>query len=231
MALKRRMRMGATRTMLDPATLYFPTGVAIGVAAAAPVGPINLLVIQRALGRQVAAALTLGFGGALGDAVFAAVAAFGLGAVSLLLAEHGGVIRIVGGLVMLAFAVVVWRATPQLTCPETQTSAARMAAVVFGLTLTNPATLFFFLGSFGAVGFVGIGHDSPAHAVNAGLVVAGVFAGSMLWWLTVSAAARALQRRVTDRHLVILNHVTGVVLALFGIAAIAAGINVIAARS
>ncbi len=210
--------------MLDPATLYFPTGAAIGVAAAAPVGPINLLVIQRALGRRQAAALILGLGGALGDAVFASVAAFGLGAVSLLLKEHGGVIRIVGGVIMLAFAAVVWNATPRLAEPEGQLSAARMAVVVFGLTLTNPATLFFFLGSFGAVGFTGIGHDSGAHIVNAGLVVAGVFAGSMLWWLTVSSGTRALRSSITDGHLRLLNRVTGVVLALFGIAAIGAGL-------
>ncbi len=214
--------------MLDPATLYFPTGAAIGVAAAAPVGPINLLVIQRALGRKQAAALTLGLGGALGDAVFAGIAAFGLGAVSLLLKEHGGIIRIVGGIIMLAFAAFVWNATPRLADHEGQVSAARMAVAVFGLTLTNPATLFFFLGSFGAVGFTGIGHDSGAHLLNAGLVVAGVFAGSMLWWLAVSSGARALRSSITDAHLVILNRVTGVVLALFGVGAIVAGATSIA---
>lgn len=210
--------------MFDPATLYFPTGAAIGVAAAAPVGPINLLVIQRALGRQQSAALVLGLGGALGDAVFASVAAFGLGAVTMLLKEHGGVIRIVGGVVMLIFAVIVWKATPRLAAPEGQSSAVRMAVAVFGLTLTNPATLLFFLGSFGAVGFTGIGHDSGQHLFNAGLVVAGVFAGSMLWWLAVSSGARALRSRVTDRHLTILNHGTGVVLALCGAVALFAGV-------
>ena len=167
--------------------------------------------------------MVLGFGGALGDAVFASIAAFGLGAVSALLKEHGGIIRIGGGLIMLAFAVVVWRSTPRLASPEKQVSSLRMAVVVFGLTLTNPATLFFFLGSFGAVGFIGIGHNSPEHLLNAALVVAGVFAGSMLWWLAISSGARALRGSVTDAHLLVLNRVTAGVLAVFGVAALYAG--------
>ena len=209
---------------MDWSGLHFPAGVAIGVAAAAPVGPINLLVIQRALCHKQASALILGLGGALGDAVFAAIAAFGLAAVSLLLDEHEQLIRVCGGLVMLAFAVVIWRAAPHLDKTAQHVSWLRMSVMTFGMTLTNPATLFFFLGSFGAIGFTAIGHDTPRHLVNSGLVVAGVFAGSMLWWLLVSAAARKLRDRITDATLVTLNHVTAVVLALFGLVAIGASV-------
>lgn len=211
--------------MIDLASAHFPVGVAIGVAAAAPVGPINLLVIQRALGGERGAALLLGLGGALGDAVFAGVAAFGLAAVTRLLDVHEGLIRIVGGIVMLAFAVVIWRAAPHLGDARPRTSPPRMAVAVFGMTLTNPATLFFFLGSFSAVRFVAIGHDTPLRLFNAGLVVAGVFLGSMLWWVIVSWGAMALRGRITDARLVVLNHATAVVLALFGAAAVFLGVT------
>lgn len=216
--------------MIDLAAEHFPVGVAIGVAAAAPVGPINLLVIQRAIAHRTsgsarASALILGLGGALGDAVFAGVAAFGLTLVTRALDVHGGLVRIVGGLVMLAFAVVVWRAAPHLGHDRPQISTPRMATVVFGLTLTNPATLLFFLGSFGAVRFAAIGHDSPLHLFNAGLVVAGVFVGSMLWWLLVSGAAAAMRGRITDAHLVLLNHATAVILTVSGIVAVVLGVR------
>ncbi|TRW14551.1 LysE family translocator [Glacieibacterium frigidum] len=211
--------------MIDLASAHFPVGVAIGVAAAAPVGPINLLVIQRALGGERGAALLLGLGGALGDAVFAGVAAFGLAAVMRMLDVHEGLIRIIGGIVMLVFAVVIWRAAPRLGVIRSRSSAPRMAAAVFGMTLTNPATLFFFLGSFGAVRFAGIGHDTPLHLFNAGLVVAGVFLGSMLWWVIVSWGAMALRGRITDGHLVVLNHATAIVLALFGVVAVYLGVT------
>lgn len=212
-------------TMLPAlATWYFPAGVAIGVAAAAPVGPVNLLVVQRALAQGSAPALLLGAGAALGDALFAVVAAFGLGAVARLLDEHMEAIRLVGGLVMLIFAVVVWRAAPKLGTASEPRSAWRMALVTFGMTVTNPATLLFFVGSFGSVGFVAIGHDTAAHRINAGELVVGVLAGSMLWWLAVSTVARRFRARVADRHLALLNHATAGVLALFGVGAIGTGL-------
>jgi threonine/homoserine/homoserine lactone efflux protein len=209
--------------MIDLASAYLPAGIGIGVAAAAPVGPINLLVIRRTLTRGQPAALITGAAGAVGDAIFAAIAAFGLGAVRLLLAEHGGAIRIVGGLIMLAFAVVVWRSTPHLGQGDRELSTPRLAAVVLGMTLTNPATLFFFLGSFGAIGFAEIGHGSAERLFNSAMVVTGAFTGSMLWWLVISTATRALRERVTDIHLLWLNRATAAALAVFGVAAVVAG--------
>ena len=100
---------------------------------------------------------------------------------------------------MLVFAVVIWRSAPKLR-DEEQASAVRMAAATLTLTLTNPATILFFVGAFGAVGFAGIGHDTPEHRVNAALVVAGAFCGSMLWWLIVTSVARRLRGRDHRPH-------------------------------
>ncbi len=209
---------------MDLSTLYFPAGVAIGLGSAAPIGPVNLLVIERTMTRNSASALVLGFGGAVGDALFATVAAFGLGAVSGLLNDHHAVIRLIGGVIMLGFAAVIWRSAPRLRQEGEPVPAARVALVALGMTLTNPATLIFFIGGFGAVGFRGIGHDTPEHLLNATLVVLGVMSGSMLWWLLVTAIGKRLRGRVADRHLVLLNHLTAVGLALFGLGAIVAGI-------
>ena len=205
-------------------SLHYPAGVLIGLASAAPVGPINLLVIQRALTQNIPAALVLGLGGALGDATFGAIAGFGIGAAAGLLHDHVALIRLLGGAIMLAFAVFIWRSTPHLHDGAEQTPAARMAAVAYGMTITNPATLFFFIGSFGAAGFAGIGHDTPEHRLNAALLVAGVFSGSMLWWLLISGAARSFRDRVSDRHLIWLNRITAAALALFGLGAVGSGI-------
>ena len=212
--------------MIDLSAAYLPAGIGIGLAAAAPVGPINLLVIQRTLTRGQPAALLAGAAAAVGDALFAVVAAFGLGAVQSLIDAHGSLVRLAGGLIMLAFAVIVWRSVPTLggKRDDDGLSSPRLAAMVLGMTLTNPATLFFFLGSFGAIGFVAIGHGAPANLVHSALVVGGVFAGSMLWWLVVSSGARALRDRVTDRHLRWLNRITAAALALFGVLAVIRGV-------
>jgi len=78
---------------------------------------------------------------------------------------------------------------------------------------------------FGAIGFTGIGHDSGMHRFNAALLVIGVFTGSMLWWLVVTALAGRLRGRIADRHLALLNHVTAAVLAVFGAGAVLAGVT------
>ncbi len=205
------------------ATMYLPAGIAIGLGSAAPVGPVNLLVIQRTLCNHRGGALLLGLGAALGDALFAIVTAFGLGAIGTLVSDNDAIIRMIGGLVMLGFAVVVWRSAPHLGGEGPRTSGGRLAALGMSMTVTNPATMFFFLGSFSAIGFLGLGHDSAAHRGNAALLVAGVFAGSMLWWLVVTEVATRLRDRVSDAHLRLLNHGTAVMLALFGIAAAIAG--------
>ncbi len=204
-------------------TLYFPAGALIGLASAAPVGPVNLLVIQRTLSAHTAGALLLGAAGAVGDALFAAAAAFGVAAVAHALADHALVLRLGGGLIMLAFAIVIWRSTPKLRSDD-QASIVRMAAATLTLTLTNPATILFFVAAFGAVGFSGIGHASADQRLHAGLVVAGTFSGSMLWWLIVTGVARRLRGRITDRHLRLLNRGTAVLLAVFALGAVVSGV-------
>lgn len=208
-------------SMPELSTLYLPGGLAIGLGAAAPVGPVNLLVIQRTLAGQRGPALLLGLGAALGDMLFGIVAAFGLGAVGLLLREHDVAIRTVGGLAMIGFALVIWRAAPHLAGNAPRTGS-RLAAMGFSMAITNPATMLFFVGSFSAIGFMGLGHDSAAHRLNAGLLVGGVFAGSMLWWLVVTGIASRFAGRVSDVYLRRLNQFTAVALGLFGAGAILA---------
>ena len=62
-----------------PADMFL-RGLAIGVAVAAPVGPIGLLCINRTLTAGFAAGLATGLGAATADAAYGAVAAFGLAA-------------------------------------------------------------------------------------------------------------------------------------------------------
>jgi threonine/homoserine/homoserine lactone efflux protein len=209
--------------MLSLSTLYFPAGLAIGFGAAAPVGPVNLLVIQRSLCGQRRAARAMGAGAALGDALFAIVAGFGLGAIGTFISDYDALIRILGGVVLLVFAVAIWRSAPHLDTRRDAGGRQKLALLGFSMAATNPATLLFFIGSFSAMGFIGLGHATMAEWLHASLLVIGVFLGSMLWWMIVTGIARRLRDRVTDRHLHLLNHGTAAALALFGIGAAAIG--------
>lgn len=208
------------------ATSYFPVGLVIGLVAAAPIGPVNIIVIQRSLQRGVASAMALGVGAALGDALFAAGAGFGLTALQALVNDHHDSIRVLGGLIMIGFGVAVWRAAPHLNDPGRKLPRARnLAFATFLMTVTNPATLLWFAATFGSIGFRGIGTGSEAALAHTAALVGGVFAGSMLWWLAVSGATRWASGRLRDRHLALFNHGSAVVLLLFGLAALGAGIG------
>ncbi|MDQ5812970.1 MAG: LysE family translocator, partial [Actinomycetota bacterium] len=56
----------------------FLQGIIIGFAIAAPVGPIGVLCIRRTLAEGRASGFVSGLGAATADAVYGAIAAFGL---------------------------------------------------------------------------------------------------------------------------------------------------------
>ncbi|MCC7275534.1 MAG: LysE family translocator, partial [Alphaproteobacteria bacterium] len=60
----------------------FAKGLALGLAIAAPVGPIGLLCIRRTLADGPALGFATGLGAATADAAYGAVAGFGLAVVS-----------------------------------------------------------------------------------------------------------------------------------------------------
>ncbi len=205
--------------------LYFPTGLLIGFVAAAPIGPVNILVIQRALQRGVGSAVVMGSGAALGDTLFAGLAAFGLSALNSQISSGQHLLRIVSGLVMMGFALLLWRSHPHLNDPgKRPPRAPHMAAAVFVMTVTNPATIFWFLATFQAVGFHDIGLATAQSRGNALLVVAGTFTGSLLWWLCIAGFASLWRTRINDRMLEIANHIAAMVLGGSGLAAIVAGL-------
>ena len=74
---------------------------------AAPIGPVNVLVIQRAVAGGFWAGLAAGLGAVLGDGVLAAIAAFSVTAISDVMAAYSGAIQFVGGLLLIVFGVAL----------------------------------------------------------------------------------------------------------------------------
>jgi len=66
----------------------FLRGLIIGLSIAAPVGPIGVLCIRRTLSDGRAIGFASGLGAATADAVYGAVAAFGLSLVTNALVEQ-----------------------------------------------------------------------------------------------------------------------------------------------
>ncbi len=189
-------------------------GLVVGFSIAAPVGPIGVLCIRRTLVDGRAAGLAAGLGAATADALYGAVAAFGLTAVSGLLARHEGWLRLIGGafLCYLGLRAFLARPSGDATRADVRGLAATYAST-FVLTLTNPMTILSFAAIFAGLGVVGVRGSYASAAV----LVVGVFLGSALWWLILSGGVGAFRAAVSPRGLAWVNRLSGVILAGFGL--------------
>jgi len=198
--------------------LIFLRGIAIGFAIAAPIGPVGILCIRKALADGRLAAFVAGLGAALADSLFGAVAAFGIGAVMGFVNGQMVALKVVGGVFMLWLGVHTWRSAAVAVEAEPGKGPGMLRDFLstFVITITNPGTIFGVAGVFAALGPMG----RPGLGLPTGMLVAGIFAGSALWWLTLSALASAARNRFTPERMRLFNHLSGAMLMVFGAAAL-----------
>lgn len=204
---------------LIPNLLIIPVGFLIGILVAAPVGPVNVLCIQRAIERGFWGGLAAGIGAMLGDGLIALFASLGVGAISGAIEVHRQAIQIVGGLALMAFGIRMYVAPPQLANITAETEGATSLRdyawdipKTFFLTITNPGAV---LGLFAIFG--GVSTFVEVHSyIDALTMVASIMAGSFLWWLGLSHLIGRLRHRFSAAHLANTNRIAGVLLIGFG---------------
>ena len=194
-----------------PNPLVILVGLVIGVLVAAPVGPVNVLCIQRALERGLFGGIAAGLGAVLGDAIIALSASLGVGAISGAVQTHRGLIQIVGGLALIAFGVRLYLKAPGTIMPGSNGSDASLGGYLwdipktFLLTVTNPGAV---LGLFAIFG--GIGSFVELRGYIDALVLVGAIAlGSLAWWIFLSLLISRLRHRFDGSSLKIINTVAG----------------------
>lgn len=194
--------------------LFF-RGLVLGVAIAAPVGPIGLLCIRRSLSYGSMAGLLSGLGAATADGVYGAIAAFGLAVVSNFLTEQAQWLGIIGGIFLCYLGITTFLSKPAEKAAEiNKTGLVEAYLSTLGLTLTNPATILSFV-----LLFAGFAPPDLAYG-QAVVMVAGVFLGSALWWLMLSSGVSRLRHWLTPARLVWVNRFFGVLITGFGIVAL-----------
>ncbi|MEP6831241.1 MAG: LysE family transporter [Rhizomicrobium sp.] len=197
------------------------SGVIMGLIAAVPIGPVNLICIRRSFAFGPVNGFVSGLGAALGDGVFAAITFFGLTWIAQLIQSYDLIIELVGG------ALLVWFGAHTILSPVAgkvedgdknepgASTLARAMVSTFVLTITNPATLIAFASMFASFHALVGGANSY---VDAGFVVAGVVGGSAGWWLCLTSVIGIFHTRITDRTVRIINRGSGVLVAIFGLA-------------
>ncbi|QPC45202.1 LysE family transporter [Kaustia mangrovi] len=194
----------------------FGKSMALGLAIAAPFGPMGALCVNRALERGFWAGVASGLGTALADAFYASLAALGFAAFSAALGVVDGPLRLFGGVFMIWLGWKSLQAAPAANAARVGARAlAGTVSATFLLTVTNPMTIL----SFAAI-FAGLGLAGEGDGAGVATVVAGVFLGSLGWWFALSGGVSLAHRRLPPGFAVWTARISGAILILFGVGAI-----------
>jgi threonine/homoserine/homoserine lactone efflux protein len=193
-------------------------GLGIGLLLGAQVGPVSLLIVRTVLrggGGAIAVGLAMAAAVALVDVVYAALGVAGAGR---LLA--GSAFRIPLGLVSATILVTLgartlWagvRARAGLELPVEVASPRRAFATALAATALNPLTIVLWTVSFPAA--------APRAALEglgpAARLLAGVAAGTLLWYCVFALGVALARQRAGPRLLAAIDLGTGAGLVAFG---------------
>ena len=187
-------------------------GIMLGLAIAAPVGPIGILCIKRSLSHGKASGFFTGFGAATADAVYGAIAAFGLVFLSSFLIKQRVLIQSLGVifLVYLGIKTLLEKQKKGNKTDSKSNSLIKDFLSAFILTLTNPITILSFIAIF-----IGIGLLNSRDNSSSLFLVLGIFFGSLIWWIFLSVTVGTLRKKFNESTLIWTNRVSGIIILVF----------------
>lgn len=189
--------------------IIFFKGIFVGLIIAIPVGPAGMLCVRRSLFEGAIYGLVSGLGAACADAFFGAIAGFGLTFIRDWLLSWRNELGLAGGALLIVLGVKSLLARgPAQAEPLGGERLATAFLSTFALAISNPITIVVFAAIFTQLGF-----DPASGWLSIAALVAGVFLGSLAWWLSLCAGAPALRRI----GIAWLNRVSGAILAVSGI--------------
>lgn len=195
-------------------------GVIMGVAVAAPVGPIGVLCINRTLEKGKLSGLMTGLGTAVADGIFGLLVAFGVGLSAFLREGGAGAsgLKLLGGVFLFYLGAKSLQNYKKkkidLEAPAGQSKVGYVKdfASSLALTMANPMTIMVFFGFVAALGLNQLETDWAVY-----VFVAGIFIGSVLWWVFLIFSVSVLKTRLSTNLLLSLDLISGGLLVLWGL--------------
>jgi threonine/homoserine/homoserine lactone efflux protein len=171
------------------------------------------LTIRRTLAHGRLAGLVTGLGVATADALYSVAAAFSLTLITNLLLDIATPVRLLGGIFLLYLGIKTLFTPPADHAARAEgRSLGAMYLSALALTIANPMTILTFAGIF-----AGAGLSLDGSPLSATIVVAGVAAGSALWWFTLTGIVNLLSGHFTPKVMRWVNRVSGAVIIVFAL--------------
>lgn len=191
------------------------SGAMVGVALAAPIGPINIEIVRRSLERGFWPGWMLGLGALTVDGAYALLAVTGFAQFAI----HRGpriALYLAGGLMLAWMGWVSLREArrpPHVESPPTTLRRGRSYLIGMAMAALNP---------MGIVYWLTVGAGLAANAVQrvgregAPVMVAGVMLGILCWVTFLASVAHVSRAWVTGRKIGYVSGASGLVLIGFG---------------
>ena len=205
--------------------LYFLQAILIGLAASIPLGPLGIVCIQRTLDKGRWAGFAVGVGSSVGDTIYASIALFSVQFISEFLERNRSWVMLIGGLIIMFIGLQIAVKNPIKDLRQRKIDTVSMNAKDifrgFLMTITNPGALVLMLGLFA---FFGLDLGANWRPAAVAIVLAGIFLGTALWWFVLSSGISLFRKRFRLRQMLIINRISGSVIALLGLASVAQGL-------
>jgi threonine/homoserine/homoserine lactone efflux protein len=195
----------------------------LGWAVAAPIGPVNLEIIRRAIRVRLAAGFFVGLGATMVDLGYFLLVTIGLGPILLLYARStvgliiGGTILVIVALLSLHAAWLSWKGKVPAEMapgdiPKTRHLLFNSWLTGVGMTALNPMTIFFWVT---LPGF--LLHGAPEGKVF--LVAAGfaVWLGAFSWVVMLIGILKFARRYIGPRMFAVVSAGGGLIILALAI--------------
>lgn len=188
-------------------------GLAVGIVASAPMGPVGVLTVQRTLNKGRSFGFVTGLGAAVSDLLYALVAGLGVSLVLDFIENPSNLfyLRIGGGVLLFGFGLYTFLSRPAPLRPSSKKRGTLMhnALTGFLLTFSNPLILLLFAALFARFDFIRNGRY-----VEQTLGFAAILAGAVLWWFLLSGIVDKLRSRFRIETIQRINQALGVIVML-----------------
>ncbi len=192
-------------------------GFLIGLLVSSPMGPINMLTIQRTLDRGRWHGFVTGLGAMLSDLTYALITLVGMNFVADFITEQERWFQMVAGIILLFFGFGVFRSNPlkdwRPDVLPSETRYLRDFGSSFLLTFSNAAIILVFVGLYARFSYNPLAGGTRSFV--AGMVA--FITAALGWWFFLTTLVSRLRKRFNRRGLVILNRTIGSILMLIGV--------------
>jgi len=193
-------------------------GFAIGFPIAMlAVGPVSILCIQRAVYHGAFYGIIFGLGVATADAIYGALAIFGMSFIANFIIQKQFYIKLISGLLLILIGAKIIFSKSHIKNSQTIKKPNLLndytSAVL--LTLSNPFTI----GLFGsAISLPWLQLNLKYITLSSSLLLTiGIFLGSITWFSILSFFVGSLRHKFSNKNLKTINVIAGIIIVGLGI--------------